>query len=257
MDTLSKPARALWLMPNLLLGGIPSFLFFVWVERNAALPWIPAELGWPWLELPAEAPLPATVAWNFSLFLLFGLVHSALAQARAHGWLARLFPLQTLRSVYVIVTGLTLVALMGLWQPTGRIVWLAPLPSLPLNVLSVALYWTILGKAYWLLLRFDGLQFLGLRQLFARARDVERSAGMPELVESGAYGRVRHPVYSLTLLAFIATPFMTLDRLILTLSVAAYLVPAIPLEERKLVALFGARYERYRERVPALFPRLR
>ena len=59
-----------------------------------------------------------------------------------------------------------------------------------------------------------------------------------------------------TLLAFAVAPMMTLDRALLTAAVCAYLVIAIPIEERKLVAIFGKAYLDYRKRVPAVIPRV-
>lgn len=49
---------------------------------------------------------------------------------------------------------------------------------------------------------------------------------------------------------------MTLDRMLLVASMALYLIIAIPIEERKLIALFGQDYEEYRLKVPAVIPRL-
>lgn len=252
---LSPFARLTWVWINLVFGIVPSLAFFAWVERNSSLPRIGLELGWPWVSLYTW-PIAALVAWNFALFLGFGVLHSLLAQRNAQTMLAKLFPKQVIRTFYMVVTGLSLTALMGLWQNTGIILWLLPLPSLALNILSLALFWSFLGIAGYVVRGFDALEFIGLKQLYSSRADLECATTHPRLITSGIYGRVRHPIYTLTALAFVLTPFMTLDRMILIGAMAIYLIWAIPLEERKLITLFGPAYERYRTQVPAVLPRL-
>jgi protein-S-isoprenylcysteine O-methyltransferase Ste14 len=53
---------------------------------------------------------------------------------------------------------------------------------------------------------------------------------------------------------FLLGPTLSLDRLTLFAAAAAYLSVGIPVEERKLIRLFGEDYVAYRRRVPALLP---
>ena len=156
--------RAAWTLVNIVLGLVPSLLFFAWIERNAALPFLPIELGWPWIRLAPDS-LALLIAWNCGLIAAFGFIHSALAQRPAQRALSRWVPAQAVRTVYIAVTGLSLTAVMGLWQHTGRVVWVLPLASLPLNLLSLAVYWGFLGVALRMLMRFGAAEFVGLRQL--------------------------------------------------------------------------------------------
>lgn len=251
---LNSLSRILLVFVNLGLGLLPSFAFFAWVERNASLPWVGIDLGWPWL--PGQSwSLAAMAAWNCALFLLFGLLHSFFAQSRIQKSLSTWIPPQAIRTFYLAVTGLSLVALMGLWQNTGIVLWSLPLSLMFVNGLSFTLFWGFLLAAGWTLRRFDPLEFIGLKQLYSSTAELARTEGSPQLNTTGIYGRVRHPLYSFTSLAFILTPFMTLDRAILTGSMALYLIFAIPVEERKLIALFGRAYEDYKLRVPAVIPR--
>lgn len=251
---LSSPLRIVFIFANLLLGIIPGTGFYAWVERNASLPQVGIEWGWPWISL-SSWPTAALAAWDFSLFLLFGLIHSLFAQAPAQRLLEKLVPPQAVRTVYLIVTGLSLVGLMGLWQNTGIILWALPLGTLALNVLSLILFWGLIMVSGQILQRFDSLQFLGLKQIYMSTAELSRTEGTPKLLTTGIYGRVRHPIYTFTLAAFLITPFMTLDRMIVFAAAAFYLAFAIPVEERKLVKIFGTDYVEYRKRVPAVVPR--
>jgi protein-S-isoprenylcysteine O-methyltransferase Ste14 len=252
-NRLPPVARLFWLTVSLSLGIAPSLLFFAWVERNCALPWVPQQLDWPWVWLGGWEPSTRGV-WNLALVLVFGLVHSGLAQPAAHRALGRLVPPQALRTVYLATTGVSLLSLMGAWQSTGIVIWALPLPYLALQGLSLALYYGLLIGALRLVTTLRLPEFLGLSSIYATRAELARTEGTPELVTRGIYARVRHPIYAFTLLAFALGPVMTLDRLLVLAGSALYLAFGIPIEERKLRAQFGAAYDEYRRRVPALLP---
>jgi protein-S-isoprenylcysteine O-methyltransferase Ste14 len=76
----------------------------------------------------------------------------------------------------------------------------------------------------------------------------------PLLSTPGPYRYVRHPLYVGWFFAFWATPTMTVSHLVFALATSAYILIAIRLEERDLVAHLGEAYRDYRERVPMLVP---
>jgi protein-S-isoprenylcysteine O-methyltransferase Ste14 len=77
-----------------------------------------------------------------------------------------------------------------------------------------------------------------------------------ELVRSGPYALVRHPIYTGVLLALIGTALSVgkWRALIGLVLVAAAFLRKIVVEERFMLAEFGEAYEHYRARVPALIP---
>ena len=77
-----------------------------------------------------------------------------------------------------------------------------------------------------------------------------------ELVVSGPYAIVRHPIYTGLLLAIVGTALARGEwRGVLAVEIAwASLWRKLRLEEAWMIEAFGERYEEYRRRVPALIP---
>ncbi len=98
------------------------------------------------------------------------------------------------------------------------------------------------------LLQTGPMDFLGLSQL------VDDTGG-DQLVASGLYRYMRHPLYTGGLLFIWFTPLMTSSVLALDLGLTAYLYIGSLFEERKLLRSFGEPYRRYQAQVPRFIPR--
>src|ERR1044071_3877431 len=68
------------------------------------------------------------------------------------------------------------------------------------------------------------------------------------------YKLVRHPLMLGFLIAFWATPHMTLGHLLFALGMTAYILIWLCYEERDLLQTFGTAYQAYRRHVPMLIP---
>ena len=82
----------------------------------------------------------------------------------------------------------------------------------------------------------DPLELAGIRQAERQDAVVFRTDGL--------FGLVRHPIYLGWLLMTLATPSLTLNRLLFAAISSGYLIIAIPWEERSLVAAFGEQLPR-------------
>ena len=99
--------------------------------------------------------------------------------------------------------------------------------------------------------RYDMRQLLGLARLCGGSgRGLGEGGGVDT---GGILGLVRHPWYLAMLLLLWARNLQTADLVVNTV-LMLYLVGGTVLEERKLVAAFGAEYRAYQQRVSMLVP---
>lgn len=201
---------------------------------------------------PTRPPLQALLL-NLLLLAVFALQHSVMARPGFKRWWTSLVPAPIERSTYVLVSSALTLALCWAWQPLPGTLWSAE------SLAGQALWWSgfalglvvLLGSSF----HIDHFDLLGLRQTWSLLRGLPM-APQPFLVR-GLYRLVRHPIYVGWLLLFWCTPHMRTDHLLLAAGMTVYVLAAIRLEERDLVAEHGQLYTAYRRSVPALVPRPR
>jgi protein-S-isoprenylcysteine O-methyltransferase Ste14 len=199
-------------------------------------------------EAPPQGTATAAVAADVLLFTVFAVHHSVFARERARAWVARVVPPALERSLYVWIASALFIVVCALWQPVPGTVWTAT------GVIRWALV-ALQAGAVWLILRsaaiIDIFELSGIRQLWpARTRQAVFKT-------SGPYGWIRHPIYAGWFLLVFCVPLMTMTRLVFAVVSSAYLLIAIPFEERSLRATTGEAYEGYMRRVPwKLIPRV-
>jgi protein-S-isoprenylcysteine O-methyltransferase Ste14 len=189
---------------------------------------------------------------DLGLLAAFALQHSGMARPAFKRWWTRVVPEWAERSTYVLLSSLAMVALFVCWEPIGGVVWSAT-GSITYGVVAslYALGWIVLLYATFLIDHFD---LFGLAQVWRQwTGSVSRP---PQFHTPGLYRHVRHPLYVGWLMIFWAAPTMTVAHLVFAVATTAYILLAIPLEERDLIATFGRRYLEYRRTTPMLIPRI-
>jgi protein-S-isoprenylcysteine O-methyltransferase Ste14 len=220
--------------------------------------WMGASLGnlgfgWiPTIDGPQTGSLGSALIIDTLLIAAFAVPHSVMARPTFKQWWTRFVPEPIERSTYVLVSCLLMVLLLWQWRPIGGIVWdvQSPAGRMALNAMFAA-GWLIVPAVSLLINHFD---LFGTRQvwLYLRGRAYSHLPFRTPI----AYRFIRHPLYVGWMILFWATPTMTAAHLLFAVLTTAYMLIAIPFEERNLVEHFGDEYAEYRERVGALVPRL-
>jgi protein-S-isoprenylcysteine O-methyltransferase Ste14 len=195
-------------------------------------------------------PLAPALLIDIILLGIFAIQHSVMARPAFKNWWTSFVPQPVERTTYVLLASLALVLLYWQWQPIQQSVWSITDPVGA--AVAQAVFWC--GWATVLLSTFmiNHFELFGLRQVYARLRS--RTLPPPVFRTPFLYKRVRHPLYFGFLLAFWATPSMTAGHLLFAIGTTCYILIAIQLEERDLIALFGNQYRQYRKQVSMLIP---
>jgi len=198
----------------------------------------------------APGPLPLALIVNTALLGLFAVQHSLMARPAFKRWWKAIVPDSVERSTYVIFSSLALVLLFWQWQPMPQPIWSVTDPT-GVVILRVVFWagWALVFLSTFLINHFE---LFGLRQVWCRLTG--KTLPPPAFRTPSLYRHVRHPLYLGFLLAFWSTPVMSMGHLLFAAATTGYILIAIQLEERDLIAIFGDRYRRYREQVSMLIP---
>jgi protein-S-isoprenylcysteine O-methyltransferase Ste14 len=179
-----------------------------------------------------------------SAWAAYFFVHSFLAATQVKNWVEKTLP--TVFPFYRI--GYNIIAI-SILLPLLYVSIAAPNQALELptwiwylGIICMALGLVLLVRAFQ---AFDGAEFLGIKK-----------EATPLLVQKGMYKYVRHPLYFATIVLILGL-FLCLptQKMGLTLLISyTYIGIGYRLEERKLIAIFGAEYRAYQQRVKALIP---
>jgi len=195
-------------------------------------------------------PAREAFAVNVVLLLIFALQHSVMARKPFKQWLARWVSPSVERSTYVLASSLALALLFWLWRPMPAVVWHIDNTLLANALLALSLVgWAIVLVSTFLI---DHFELFGLHQVASNLTG--KAMPEPKFRTPLFYKFVRHPLYFGFILAFWATPTMTIGHLLFAAGTTAYILIGILLEERDLVGAFGEDYRRYQHRVSMLIP---
>ena len=187
-------------------------------------------------------------------FTAYSVLHSILASLRVKAWARRTFGEGAVARYYRLF--FNLVGVLTLLP----VLWLAgALPDRQLY--AIPFPWVLLtaaGQLYgaWILLssvmHTGTADFLGLQQALARP-DSEPS----KLKTDGFYARMRHPLYTGSMLVLWLLPVLSANALALVISFSLYFWVGAIFEERKLERYFGNDYKNYKARTLMFVPLLK
>lgn len=231
---------------------LATFLYAIAFVGNVRLePWLGVELVPKSMDRGGEGgPLATALLIDALLLGVFAIQHSVMARRGFKEKWTKLVPPPIERSTYVLFASGALILLFAFWRPIGDVVWAVEDrgATTALAVVSLVGWFTVLAGTF----HINHFELFGLRQTFYALQG--REPPPHRFVTPGLYRVVRHPIYAGFVIAFWATPIMTVGHLVFAIATTGYILVGIQLEERDLVREYGRDYERYRRAVPMLAP---
>ena len=195
-------------------------------------------------------PLVQALIVDLALIALFGVQHSVMARPAFKAKWMKMVPSSVERATYVLAAAIVLALLLGFWHPLDGTIWDVRGTAFAPIVWGVfALGWAVVLLSTFLINHFE---LFGLTQAWTHGRAAATQT--PVLREPLFYRYVRHPLYLGFIIAFWATPHLTVGHLLFATGMTVYILVGIAHEERDLVSHFGPAYDNYRERVGMLIP---
>lgn len=239
-------------MARLLALVYGSFCYMVFLGAFTYAIGFVSGLGVPkHIDSGASGDFGTALVIDLALLALFAVQHSGMARPGFKRWWTRIVPEPVERSTYVLVSSLVLIVLFWLWRPLPLLLWDIEPQAARVALYGVAAFgWLLVLTSTFIINHFE---LFGLRQVWRYGR--RRSTGQQPFVVRAFYRIVRHPIMLGFLIAFWATPTMSLGHLLFALMTTGYILVAVKfLEERDLVAHFGDAYRDYQRRVPMMLP---
>ena len=190
------------------------------------------------------------IAINVVLLGLFAIQHTIMARLAFKRWWKSIVPEPIERSVFVLLSSLLLLLMNWQWRPMPEIVWQFDSTFGRILLYAIAAAgWGLVLYATFLINHFD---LFGLRQVWLYFNKLEYTT--VKFKETVLYRWMRHPLMFGFIIAFWATPEMTQGHLLFAVLTTAYILIAIQIEERTLIAIHGDEYRRYQQRVSMIIP---
>jgi protein-S-isoprenylcysteine O-methyltransferase Ste14 len=183
------------------------------------------------------------------LCLLFFTQHSLMARKPFRQWLARFFPMQYSGAFYAVASGIAVLPLVVFWQEAA---YTLVSPQGLIRLFLRALFILAIAGVAWTIWSLGLFVNFRLQPMVDDLRDKQSVSRL--VTGRGPYRWIRHPLYLSSLLMIWSYPDLTLDRLLFNLLFTTWVIIAIILEERGLVATFGEAYRNYQREVPILIP---
>jgi protein-S-isoprenylcysteine O-methyltransferase Ste14 len=188
---------------------------------------------------------------NALLLSIFAIQHSVMARPAFKKVWIKIIPKPMERSTFVLLSSLALVLIYWKWQPITQNVW-----SIENETASLIIYilyfigWGIVLLSTFMINHFE---LFGLEQIYNNLKN--RPSKPLTFTTRFFYGVVRHPIMLGFLIAFWATPQMSLGHLFFSIMTTLYIYIAVKyFEEKDLRNFVGPEYDDYVKKVPMFFP---
>lgn len=182
----------------------------------------------------------------FASWVVYYTLHSTLATDKIKNWWRNAgFKLNYWRLIYSMISSIGLLILGGLLVLTPS--------DLIMESNNITRFLGMMFATYGVIVVRISFRNYSLRDfLFKEDRFDEDQ----ELEVTGIHSRVRHPLYSGTILIIVGMLFFVpkISSLITVVVTLLYLAIGINLEEKKLIKKYGNKYQDYKKNVPALIP---
>ena len=178
-------------------------------------------------------------------FLFFAIIHSFLAMDHTKNRAEKLFgkAFRYYRLLYSLISIPLFAPALMVWitySNSTPVIYVIPQNLYPVVILVRLGAIGIFGYA---MLQIDVLEFSGMKR---QKKNV--------FVTGGAYGLVRHPLYTAGILLLVTNMQMTILDLTAVLLVTGYFLIGAFIEERRLLSVFGDEYRKYQEQVSMFIP---
>jgi methanethiol S-methyltransferase len=201
------------------------------------------------LDAPRSIGIVEALFIDLLLIGLFVAQHSGMARPAFKRWWTRYVPVSVERSTYVLASSVAMALMFLYWEPIGIDIWRIDSGVGYAAILAAyACGWAVLVSATFFINHFD---LFGLRQVWFTLR------GTPyqelTFAARGLYRVIRHPIYLGWFLVIWITPVMSASHLFFALASTGYILWAVRLEERDLLASLPE-YAAYRDSTPMVIP---
>ncbi|HMR98146.1 MAG TPA: NnrU family protein [Anaerolineales bacterium] len=198
----------------------------------------------------ASSSVVSALLIDLALLALFGVQHSLMARPEFKNRWTQLVPEPLERSIYVLAASLSLLLLFWQWRPITYHIW--NFQNGLMNAALIVLFWIGWIDVVFSTFLINHFDLFGLRQVYLYLRGIDYTP--VSFKQPALYNYMRHPLMFAFLVAFWATPQMSIGHLLFAAGMTVIIVVGVAFEERDLLKAFGESYDQYRKQVSMLFP---
>ena len=225
--------------------GVVTYVFFL-VTFLYAIGFVANMVVPKSIDSGAVGAVGVSLVVNLGLLSLFAVQHNIMARSWFKRAWTKVVPNPVERTTFVLFTCVILCLMYWQWRPMTGAVWEVGNDAFAMVLTGVSFIgWAIVLLTTFLIDHFD---LFGLKQVFQWDTYTH-----PVFTEQSLYRHSRHPLYLGFIIAFWATPMMTVGHLLFAAVTTVWMIISIQFEEHDLKEAHPE-YAEYKARVPMLVP---